>query len=305
MKQKLPYVKTLRKNRLLLWLLILTITIIWGYAWVLMKASLEFMGPFSFSFFRFGVGTVTLMLIVWLLKIGMPPKESWKHLLIVGTLQTAIVFLFVMFALRFVDAGKSSVLLYSMPIWSSMLATKFLQEKITPAKMAGLWIGMLGLLTILGWDIWVGQNPSIIFGELLIIIAAFSWAVSNVYYRIHVQDLPKIQATAFQMLFGTIAIFIVTLFMEWGEPVQLNAQSTYYILFTGVLASALCFTVWFIILSVIDMVTATISTMLVPLFGLLFSSLLLNEEMTPSIVVGFVLIVIGIIVAQLKNPRLQ
>ncbi|GAB3068789.1 DMT family transporter [Virgibacillus ainsalahensis] len=298
---------TLKDNKAAIWLLILVITLIWGYAWVLMKAALDYMGPFTFSTFRFSAGAVTLLVVVWIFKIGLPPKSYWRPLIIVGILQTAIVFLLVMYGLRFVDAGKSSVLLYSMPMWSSLLAVKFLDEKLNPAKLTGLLIGMLGLLTILGWDIWAGQSPEVIFGEVLIIIAAVSWAISNTYYRLRVQDLPKVQASAFQMLFGAIAITIVTLFMEWGEPVAWNAQSIYYILFTGVLASALCFTVWFMIISKIDMVSATISTLLVPMFGLIFSSILLDEKLTAGVLTGSILIIIGIIIATItkKNPQSQ
>ncbi|WP_339227278.1 DMT family transporter [Oceanobacillus sp. FSL K6-2867] len=294
--------KIIQENKFVLWILILLITLIWGYTWVLMKESLNFMGPFAFSSFRFGIGAVTLILMIVFLKIGLPPRESWKHLLVVGLLQTAIVFLLVMFALKFVDAGKSSVLLYSMPIWSSILAAKFLYEKITTVKLSGLLIGMLGLLAILSGDIWTGQKLGVIFGELLIVIAAISWGISNVYYRLHLQHLSKIQATAFQMLFGVIVIFFVTLFMEWGQPIHLNAASAYYILFTGILASALCFSVWFLIISIVDMVTATLSTLLVPLFGLLFSSVILNETMSVNMIIGFLLIITGITVAQMKKP---
>ncbi|MFC3039803.1 DMT family transporter [Virgibacillus xinjiangensis] len=281
------------------------ITLLWGYAWVVMKAALEYMGPFMFSSFRFGTGAVTLLLVVWIMKIGLPPKEYWKHLIIVGILQTAIVFLLVMYGLMFVDAGKSSVLLYSMPMFSSLLAVRFLHEKLTPAKSIGLAIGMIGLLTILGWDIWIGQPAEVIFGEVLIIIGAFSWAVSNTYFRLHVQDLPKIQSSAYQMLFGAIAIILVTVFTESGEPVSWNLDLIYYILFSGVLASALCFTVWFIIMSRLDMVSATISTLLVPIFGLLFSSILLGETMTIGILAGSAMIITGIIIATVrwKHPR--
>ncbi|UJL45383.1 DMT family transporter [Virgibacillus sp. NKC19-16] len=297
----------LSKNNVIIWSLILIITLLWGYAWVLMKEVLAYMGPFTFSSFRFGIGALTLLLVVWILKIGLPPRRYWEHLIIVGILQTSIVFLLVMYGLEFVDAGKSSVLLYSMPMWSSLLAVKFLGEKITPAKMTGLLIGMLGLLTILGWDIWSGQRIEVIFGEVLIIIAAISWAIANIYYRLNVQELPKIQASAFQMFFGAVGIIIVTLFMEWGEPVVLNTHSIYYILFTGVLASALCFTVWFFIISKIDMVTATISTLLVPIFGLVFSSILLGEQMSIGVLAGSAFIIIGIIIATVtkKNPRAQ
>lgn len=293
----------LQKNKVVMWLLILTITLLWGYAWVLMKEVLAYMGPFTFSSFRFATGSIVLLLIVWLSKKQFPIKRYWKSLLVQGILQTSIVFLLVMYGLRFVDAGKSSVLLYSMPMWSSLLAGKFLGEKLTSAKWIGLLIGMVGLLTILGWDVWIGQSMKVLFGELLIIIAAISWGVSNVYFRMKLQHLPKLETNAYQMLFGTFVMIIVTCFMEWGEPIDLNVHSIYYILFTGILASALCFTVWFLILSLIDMVTATISTLLVPIFGLLFSSLIIDEKLTVGVLTGSGLIIFGVIVAQVTRKE--
>src|SRR5699024_5541856 len=111
-----------------------------------------------------------------------------------------------------------------------------------------------------GWDIWTKQNTEVIIGELLIIVAAVSWGLSNIYYRRKLQGLSQIQVNTWQMVFGTIGILIVSIPVEWGEPIILHASSVYYILFTGVIASALCFTGWFFVLSVVDMVTATIST---------------------------------------------
>ncbi|TFJ94284.1 DMT family transporter [Lentibacillus salicampi] len=286
------------KHRGVVWGLILLITIIWGYAWVFMKASLNFMGPFTFSAFRFGTGAATLLLALWILKSGRPPRRMWKHLVIVGILQTTIVFTFVMYGMQFVDAGKSSVLLYSMPLWSSIFAVKILGEKITNGKVLGLILGMIGLVTILGWDIFFVQDSSVIFGEVLIIVAAVSWAASNVYYRVKLEGMTQLQVSAYQMLFGTIGILIATLFAEWGEPVVLTGESIFYILFTGVLASALCFTVWFVLLSLIDMVTATLSTLLVPVFGLFFGWWVLGEELTNSILLGSGMIIVGIAVAQ-------
>lgn len=293
--------RVFHKRKFLVGGFILGITLIWGYAWVLMKASLQFMGPFAFTSFRFAIGSATLLVIVWLLKQGFPPKKYMKHLMIVGLLQTTAVFLLVMYGLMFVGAGKSSVILYSMPIWSSLLAVKFLEEKLRINQIFGLLIGLIGLFTILGWDIWSGQTLEVIIGELLIVIAAIVWAISNIYFRLHVNELPKVQSTAFQMTFGTIGIFIATLLTEWGEPVQLNLVSIYYIVFAGVFASALCFTGWFFVLSMINMATATIATMLVPVFGLIFSALLLGEEITLGIIVGSSFIIFGIIIAQRKE----
>ncbi len=153
-------------------------------------------------------------------------------MVVVGMLQTAIVFTFVMYGMQFVNAGKSSVLLYSMPLWSSIFAVKLLGEKITPGKVAGLAMGMLGLVTILGWDIFFVKDLSVIFGEVLIVAAAFSWAASNTYYRLKLEGMTQLQVSAYQMLFGTIGILAATIVAEWGEPIQLTGASifTYYLL---------------------------------------------------------------------------
>jgi len=266
-----------------------------------MKLALVYMGPFTFSSLRFISGSLTMLFVIWVVKPDLPSKHDWKHLIIVGILQTSVVFLIVMHGLRFVDAGKSSVLLYSMPIWSSLLASKFLQEKVTLTKLFGLITGMIGLLTILGWDIWSKQSIDVIVGECLIIIGAISWAIANIYYRRTLNHVSLIQASTWQMVFGTIGMIFVTLFMEWGEPVTFNIKSIFYILFTGVFGSALCFTAWFLILRLIDMVTATLSTLLVPIFGLLFSFMILDEKLSLSILVGTALIITGIVMAQIPN----
>src|SRR5699024_3326038 len=228
----------------------------------------------------------------------------WKKLVIQGILQTTIVFLLIMYGLSFVDAGKSSVLLYSMPIWSSLLSFKFLNEKVTIAKSTGLVIGLVGILTILGWDIWVSLKIRDIIGELLIIIAAVSWSISNIYFRIKLEHLPKLETSAYQMLFGTVGIIIVSLLTEYDGSITWNFSSIYYILFTGVFASALCFTIWYLVLSLIDIVTATISTLLVPVFGLSFSALLLGENLTIGTLSGGGMIILGIIISQIKSKRI-
>lgn len=298
--QELSFVAKLKNKKIFLWILILTNTTLWGYAWVVMKQSLDYMGPFTFNAFRFGIGAFISLFFVWLMKVGLPPKKYWKHLVVIGFLQISVVYIFIMLAIRFVDAGKSSVLLYSMPMWGSLLAVKFLGEKLNISKTVGLGMGMIGLLTILGWDIWAGQSFEVIFGEMMIVIAAIIWAVSNTYYRKFANELPQVQVSAFQMSFGAVIIILAALFMERGEPIILNATSIYYILFSGVFASAVCFLIWFMIMSIVDMVTATISTLLVPIFGLFLSNLILGEIMTTSVVIGSLLIIFGIVISQVK-----
>ena len=107
------------------------------------------------------------------------------------------------------------------------------------------------------------------------------------------------------MLFGTIGITLAALTMEWGDPIIMTPVSIYYILYAGVLGSSLAFTIWFILLTVIDTVTASISILLVPVFGLLFGWLLLDEKLTLGVMLGSLLIIVGIVTAQRSQKTHQ
>ncbi|MBO8155742.1 MAG: DMT family transporter [Bacillaceae bacterium] len=275
-------------------LIMLLIAVLWGYAWALMKMALDYMGPFTFSTLRFATGTCTMLIVLMLIKKVIPPKNLLKHFMILGIFQTTLVFLLVMFGMQFVEAGKSSVLLYSMPIWSAVLAQLFLKEKITRIKWLGILIGSFGLTFMIGWDFLLEQHSMKIIGELLIVLAAVSWAISNIYYQHVFRGVDQLQVTAYQMLFGTIGLMLATLITEWGEPVQVTPNSMYIVVYTGVIASAFCFTCWFYLLRRVDTVTVTISSLLVPVFGVLFSWLTLHEPITTEIAVGTALIISGI-----------
>ncbi|WLR51697.1 DMT family transporter [Bacillus tianshenii] len=291
-------------NKLSLQLLVLAIVAIWGYSWVLMKVSLEYMGPFTFSLLRFAVGTFTLFLILFILRNPLPKKERLFDLFLLGLLQTTFVFLLVMYGMRFVEAGKSSVILYSMPLWSSLFAKIFLNEQVTSKKWLGISIGTVGLLFIIGWDVFLTQNLNVVFGEVLIVLAAVSWGMANIFHQKKFKNEDKIQVTTFQMFFGTLGIFLATLLIDSEKPLALTPMSIYTILFTGVLASAFCFSVWFYLLTKVNIVTVTISSLLVPVFGLLFSWILLGEEMNTQMIIGSVLILIGILITkELRLPR--
>lgn len=284
-------------------LLVLLITLIWGYAWVHMKIGLAYMGPFTFSAWRFGIGTLTLLLVLCFRKKLLPKRTHIPGMAVVGFLQTTCVFSLVMYAMRFVEAGKSSVLLYSMPIWSSLLAVHFLGERLNVRKLTGVLLGSVGLCFIVGWDVFVQRDTSTALGESLIVFAALSWALANIYVKKHFSDVDTLQVSTYQMGFGTIGIILGALVVEWGDPVVFNATSIVAVLFTGVLASAFCFTAWFFVLSAIDTTTATISTMLVPVFGLFFSWLVLDEALNWQMIAGTLLVLAGILVTQIRGRK--
>ena len=149
-------------------------------------------------------------------------------------------------------------------------------------------------MCILGWDTLVNQSMTILMGELLILAGAVSWAVSNIWIKKRMAGQDVYTMSGLQLAFGALGLAILAAPTEGLFSLNWNAHSIYILLFTGVIASAVDFTIWFYLLKKMDINILTFSSMLVPVCGLIFDWLLLGNPLDPGIIVGGLLILGGI-----------
>ncbi|MEC5189141.1 DMT family transporter [Geobacillus thermodenitrificans] len=283
--------------------LLVTIILLWSYGWVLTKMGLSYMGPFTFAALRFLLASLTMIIILFFLKTPRPKGKEWMILFIVGVLQTTAMFLFINYGMMFVNVSKSSILIYSMPIWSGILGYLFLHESLNYYKVVSLILGISGLVSIIGVDFFAVQNKSSIFGECFLLLAAISWAGANIIVKKYFSNHNKIVVSTWQMIFGTIGVVVAAILMEWGQPIQFTTMSMFILIYTGVIASSFCFTCWYVVLSKLDTTVASISLLFVPIVAIFLDWLLLNEKMTVNIVIGALLITIGVYLATVAKPK--
>lgn len=289
------------KSNAMLYVLVLILALSWGYSWPLMKIGLAYIEPFTFTFLRFIIGGVTLILFISIFQKGTSlrfPASQWKHLVIFGMVQTFAVFGLITYAMLFIDAGKTSIILYTMPIWTSILAAIFLKENLSSQNIIGLIFGVIGLGLIIGEDIYYDSTANGMIGIILILIASILWAFANIYFRLYLKEQPQLPITAYQMLLGSIGLGVCAFIFERGSSITWNIASIYAILFTGVIASALCFSLWYYLLRNISTITAAISTLLVPVFAVLFGYWMLEEPLSISMLIGGGFVVFGIFISQ-------
>jgi len=271
---------------------ILTITLCWGYTWLTMKMGLAYMEPLTFTFFRFFSGTIVLFIILHLKKIGLPSRKDVPYLALAGLVQFLLVYVFVMYGMRFVTAGKSSILFYTMPVWNLLFSWLFLRERLSLRKIIGVLLGLAGLFSIMGWDVFVRmQDAKVLWGEFLIVCGGVSFAVANILMKTKLANRNVLQVTAWQMLVGSAGLLAAVLLFEGGGTVEWNAVSVFSVLFSGVLGSALSFVVWYAMLGDNDSTVASASILLVPVFSLLLGWLQLGERMEWGTVMGMLFII--------------
>jgi len=274
--------------------LLLFVVITWAYSWVLMKIGLRFMEPFTFATLRCAIGTLGILPLLYMKRISMPKGEKWFDYLVIGLFQTTGMFGFMLYGMKFVTAGKAAVLLYTMSLWTSLLAHFYLKEKLSALRWLGIISGIIGVLCILGWDTLVNQNAKILFGEFLIIMGAVSWAIANIWDKKRMMNEDTYMVNGLQMLIGTVGLALIAFPTEGLGHVRWTWVSISILIFTGIVASSIDFTLWFYLLRKLDTFTVAFSVMLVPVFGLFLDWLQLGSKLDTGIIIGGGFILIGI-----------
>lgn len=270
--------------------IILILCLIWGFNFVVMKSANGAFPPVLFAGFRFFVGGAVLFFVVYLKKIPLPTKKNLKWFILCGILQTTYFNLAIQISLNYISAGLVSVLTYSMPLFFCILAHFFIPgERLTLRKMIGIIVGIMGLFFALN----ITQLDGDLWALILALTSAIAWAISNLIIKKKLQDCDKIQFTAWQMAVGAAALFLYSFCFENGQS-QWSVMSVGYILFSGIIASALAFVLWSDILTKVKASKASISLLLVPIVGIISSYLFLHESLKISTLIGVLFVLLGI-----------
>lgn len=159
---------------------------------------------------------------------------------------------------------------------------------MTVSKTIGILIGIFGLF--LAMDIQFGGN---IWAPILALSSAVTWALSSLIFKKKLQDCNTIQFTTWQMAIGAIGLFMYSFSFKDG-PSHWSLMAVVYLLYSGVLASALAFVIWSHILSKTEASKASISLLIVPVVGTLSGVLFLKENLTTITLLGIILTLLGV-----------
>ena len=157
---------------------ILLLSLLWGYTWVVAKQALDFAPPLALTFIRVAGGAVALFLALKLLRQPLR-LQAPRTVLFISLCQVSAFMLLQTFSLKFGAAGKTAVLVYTMPIWTLLLAWPVLGERVRGMQwlaVSGMLIGLF--LIIEPWEIESGWLSNVCG-----IGAAVFWAMGTVLVK--------------------------------------------------------------------------------------------------------------------------
>lgn len=271
-------------------LALVILTVIWGVTWPIMKLALSYAPPFAFAAERCFGGALTLFLAVKLtgrsIKITNP-----RSLLPIGLIQVAAFMAFQTWALVETGAGKTAVLIFTMPIWTLLIAWPVLGERIRGKQWLAAASTLLGLVLII--EPW--QLHATLFSEFLGITSAVCWAIGTILVkRLRAQHpVDLLTLTAWQMLIGAVPLCFLALIIPEGH----TDWSTNYIVilaYVSVVSTALCWWLWILILDRVPAWEAGLSVLGVPVVALVSSRFIMREAFSMTEVAGILLISCGL-----------
>jgi len=277
--------------------LLIIVVVIWGITWPIMKIGLDYIPPLFFGSLRMFVGA-TFMFFLTLLshRFIVPRRTDLSIILSVGLLQMAIPTALMHFSLSYVDAGRASLLAFTHPIWIAPAAVIVLKEPLNKGTVGGLVVGIGGLLVLfnpLGFD-WSDKNTLV--GNGLLIGSAMSWAAGIVHVRAHNWSTSPLALSPWQMLVAGIVLLPLSV---WREDVTQTAwtQDLIFILaFVGIAATAFCYWGAVTISRSLPAMITSLGFLGVPVVGILSSAILLSEEITTTLLIGTILILLGLVI---------
>ena len=250
---------------------LLLLSVIWGYNWVVMKKVMRDVDPFDFSALRTFLGALSLFVVLALRRRPLRPVALGGTLWL-GLLQTAAFTGLIQWALVSGGAGKTAVLVYTMPFWLLMLARTFLGERMRGSQWVAVGLAFVGLVLIV--------EPWTLRGDLQsTLLAGLVWAASAVWakrLRGNVQ-VDLLSLTAWQMLLGSLVLCVIAWLLP-SEPPRITPYFIGALVYNALFATGLAWLMWLFILDRLPAGLAGLSSLVIPAVGVLSGWIELGER---------------------------
>lgn len=279
------------------------LALVWGYNWVVMKVAVRDCDPFTFAALRNLLAAIALFGVALLRGDSLRPKAFWWTALY-GALQTSLSGLAV-WAVYLGSAGRTSVLTYSMPFWLLALAWPLLGERIRGLQWAAVALALVGLIFILApWDLRGWEASALAVG------GGLSWAIASVFFKIvnKRHELELVSFTAWQTLLGSLPLIVIAVLVDPAGP-DWTGSLIVALVYNVIIASAVAYVIWMYVLQNLPAGTAGISSLAIPVVGVVAAWVQLGERpgVPEAVGMGLILAALAILTARglLLNRRVS
>jgi drug/metabolite transporter (DMT)-like permease len=275
------------------------LTLVWGGNWIAMKLALQHAHPFVFNAQRTFLAVAALFAVL-ALRGGPLAPPPWRALVVTAFFQTTLNFGSTTLALAGGGAGRTSVLVFTMPFWTLLVAWPVLHERVRGTQWLAIALACAGLVLVVDPWHWSGDLAP----KFWAVASGFGWAAGTVamkYWqrRLHLDVLNYI---AWQMLVGAMPFAVAPLVLP-VPPTEWSVTQVLLLAYVAVIASGVGFLVWIEILRWLPAGTASLNMFAVPVLALLASMVVFGERLAVNEWGGIACIAAGLAVLVVRAVR--
>ncbi|MFI1188180.1 DMT family transporter [Streptomyces californicus] len=278
------------------------LSLIWGFSFLLIKVGTEGYAPFQVTFGRLLAGTAVLVAAMAMRRERLPRSaRTWGHLTVAALLLNALPFSLFSYAELTIPSTLAGICNATSPLWGMALSVVALSEdRPTRRRVAGLGIGFLGVLTVLG--AWQGFSGLDLPGTGMALLASFCYPVGWIYVRRTLAGTGSstLALTGSQLLLGTVQLAVVTPLFT-SAPTSFPVLPTLSVLALGALGTGLAVLLQYGLVQEVGPTTAQMVTYFIPVIATAAGVALLGEQLSWNTPVGALIVLIGAALTQSRT----
>ena len=300
-------------NPLRIHLQLLGMAILWGASWPWGRVVAQAMPTFVASSMRFFIAIIPL--VIWLYAANrfryakkLRPNQ-WLGLFLTALLGVFGYSTFFIWGLKYVPAGQATVIVATNPVFTTIFAIWLFKEKWNKWVANGMVIAVVGSLLAMTKGEPTQMLTNFGFGQLLLLGALVCWVAYTLLARKVLVGIDSLTATTISSIFGFLLLFIGALIAEswqdWAIVLTLDQSTWFSLLGLALGATVLAYAWYFDGVKYLGAGNAAAYIILVPILGILFSAIWLNEQVDSSLLIGGTLAVSGLGIMHWGRRRIK
>lgn len=272
-----------------------TTVLCYGTLWPLTRVAVQFLSPFWYGAGRFAIAGILLFAFLAATgRLRVPPRGDWPVILSVGGVMIGIYSCFFQSGIQFVEAGRATLLGYTVPLWTLPLSVIILGERPSRRRLAGFAVAMAGLAVLFNPFSFDWGDRDVLIGNGLLMLAALIWAPVVIHLRQSRNTLSALQLAPWQVLVACLIFTIGGLIFDGAPTLVWTSDAIAVFAYAGIIGTGIGFYGVNQAIRLLPTVTSTIGLLAVPVFALIVSLVFLDEVLTWALGLGLCLVLTGV-----------
>jgi drug/metabolite transporter (DMT)-like permease len=287
------------------WLAVLSITVLWASSLILAKIVFVELTPITFVALRYTLACPILIPMAHLAKRRQEssnnPRKYWKLLVAAGLAGPFLSQVMQYIGLNMTTASDAVLLLNFTPVFAVILAAAIIDERISIAKLLGLFTATLGAIMIVFNPALVDPiiSPTRLIGNVILLASTFFFAVNGIIGKVAVKSVDSVNVTLYSTLAAVPFLWMsVAIFEDLSILFALSLQAWIIVMWVGIVNTAFAFMLYYESMKYIEASKVQIALNLIGVWGVLMSIPILGETISLLQILGGAVTIFGVIMVQ-------